>query len=185
LADTFTQGQSRLLYQHFAHIQHDLFIRKLVDLVYEKMPASMVVMAIARTILQMIYHMINRGEPYREMGGDYFDQFDWARTARRLVKRLEAIGYLAQLGMSTEPSPGASGSGRSRYCFAIGDLRPSNIVTVQLAVSGAWSSRTARYGGYIALRSAPGNANSSRFSNGTARYSGYAFSLSTSGAKTD
>jgi transposase len=53
--------------------------------------------AIARTILQMIYHMIERGEPYREMGGDYFDQFDKARTAKRLVKRLEAIGYVVQL----------------------------------------------------------------------------------------
>jgi transposase len=59
--------------------------------------ARRAVMAIARTILQMIYHMIDRGEPYREMGGDYFDQFDKARTAKRLVKRLEAIGYSVQL----------------------------------------------------------------------------------------
>ena len=54
-------------------------------------------MAVARTLLRMIYYMIDRSEPYREMGGDYFDQFNKARTAKHLVKRLEAIGYLVQL----------------------------------------------------------------------------------------
>jgi transposase len=51
------------------------------------------IMAVAHSILVMAYHLIKRQEPYRELGGDYFDQRRPEATAKRLVKRLEQLGY--------------------------------------------------------------------------------------------
>jgi transposase len=49
--------------------------------------------AVMHTILIMAYHMIERKEPYRELGGNYFDQQRPEVTAQRLVKRLEKLGF--------------------------------------------------------------------------------------------
>jgi hypothetical protein len=45
------------------------------------------------TTLVIAYHLIQRKEPYRGMGGNYFDRRRPKATARRLVKRLEQLGY--------------------------------------------------------------------------------------------
>lgn len=50
-------------------------------------------MAVGRTILQMAYHMIWRNQPYRELGSNYLDALDKQRTAKRLIKRLETLGF--------------------------------------------------------------------------------------------
>lgn len=47
------------------------------------------IMAVAHSILVIAYHIIKRKEPYRELGGDYFDKRRPEATAKRLVKRLE------------------------------------------------------------------------------------------------
>jgi hypothetical protein len=39
------------------------------------------------------YHVIGKREPYRELGAQYFDQQRPEATAKRLVKRLETLGY--------------------------------------------------------------------------------------------
>jgi transposase len=44
-------------------------------------------------MLVMAYHMIQRQEPYREAGADFFDRLQPEATARRLIKRLEQLGY--------------------------------------------------------------------------------------------
>jgi hypothetical protein len=49
--------------------------------------------AVEHSILVIAYHLIQRQEPYRELGGDYFDRRRPEATARRLVKRLEKLGY--------------------------------------------------------------------------------------------
>jgi transposase len=51
------------------------------------------IVAVAHSILVIAYHLIQRQEPYRELGGDYFDRRRPEATARRLVKRLEKLGY--------------------------------------------------------------------------------------------
>lgn len=50
-------------------------------------------MAVAHSILVMAYYMIQRQEPYREAGADFFDHRHPEHTARRLVQRLEHLGY--------------------------------------------------------------------------------------------
>jgi len=53
--------------------------------------------AVAHSILVMAYHLIQRQEPYRELGGNYFDQRRPEATAKRLLKRLEQLGYAVQI----------------------------------------------------------------------------------------
>lgn len=58
-------------------------------------------LAVAHTILTIAYHLIERKENYRDLGGDYFDRQDPERTTRRLVRRLERLGHHVIL----QPSP--------------------------------------------------------------------------------
>lgn len=55
------------------------------------------IVALEHTILVIAYHLIKRQEPYRELGGDYFDKRRPEATAKRLVKRLEQLGYSVSL----------------------------------------------------------------------------------------
>jgi transposase len=55
------------------------------------------IVALMHSILVMSFHMIQRKEPYRELGGNYFDQRRPAVTAQRLVKRLEKLGFQVSL----------------------------------------------------------------------------------------
>ena len=54
-------------------------------------------MAVAHTILVIIYHMLRDGTPYRELGGNYFDEYDRNSTVRRAVKRIEKLGFKVTL----------------------------------------------------------------------------------------
>jgi transposase len=55
------------------------------------------IVALEHTILVMAYHMIQRNEPYHELGGNYFDNRRPEVTAKRLVKRLEQLGFSVAL----------------------------------------------------------------------------------------
>ena len=55
------------------------------------------IVAVMHSILVMAYHIIQRKEPYRELGGNYFDQRKPEATAQHLVKRLEKLGYQVSL----------------------------------------------------------------------------------------
>ncbi len=52
--------------------------------------------AVGRTILQMAYYMIQRTQVYHELGATYLDALDKQRTAKRLIQRLEALGFEVQ-----------------------------------------------------------------------------------------
>lgn len=55
------------------------------------------VVAVAHSILTIAYYMIKRQEPYRELGGDYFDRRQSQTATRRMVRRLEQLGYQVSL----------------------------------------------------------------------------------------
>lgn len=59
------------------------------------------IVALEHSILVMAYYLIQRKEPYRELGSDYFDKRRPEVTAKRLVKRLETLGYSVSLQQST------------------------------------------------------------------------------------
>jgi transposase len=51
------------------------------------------IQAVAHTLLVIAYYRLQRQEPYRDAGADFFDRLHPEDTARRLVKRLEHLGY--------------------------------------------------------------------------------------------
>lgn len=53
--------------------------------------------AVAHTILVIIYHMLKEGTAYQDLGVNYFDRLNRDAVARRVVKRLEALGYKVTL----------------------------------------------------------------------------------------
>ena len=50
------------------------------------------IVAVAHKILITAYMILKTGQPYRELGGDYFDKLHPERTAKRLIERLERLG---------------------------------------------------------------------------------------------
>jgi len=49
--------------------------------------------AVAHSILTVIYYVLTRGEPYQDLGGDYFDQRKPEQRARYHARRLAELGY--------------------------------------------------------------------------------------------
>lgn len=54
-------------------------------------------MAVAHSMVVIFYHILKTGEPYRDLGQDFFDKRNETKTASRLKKRLENLGYEVQL----------------------------------------------------------------------------------------
>lgn len=63
------------------------------------------ILAVAHSILVIAYHMLLRKEPYHDLGGDYFDKRRPEVTAKRLLKRLEQLGFQVELRSPTSVSP--------------------------------------------------------------------------------
>jgi transposase len=53
--------------------------------------------AVGHTILVIVYHLLTEGTSYQDLGPQYFDERDRQRVERRLVHRLEALGYTVAL----------------------------------------------------------------------------------------
>jgi transposase len=53
--------------------------------------------AVAHSLLVVIYHILTTGKPYVELGVDYFNQLDAGRLERHHVRRLEQLGYTVTL----------------------------------------------------------------------------------------
>lgn len=53
--------------------------------------------AVAHTLLVIIYHVLKDKVEYRELGPDYFDRLEPDRLRRHLVKRLERLGFAVAL----------------------------------------------------------------------------------------
>jgi transposase len=52
------------------------------------------IVAVAHSILVIVYHLLERDQPYNELGGDYFiERQQKDAYQRRLVKQLERMGY--------------------------------------------------------------------------------------------
>ena len=60
-------------------------------------------MAIAHKILVAIFHMLQRGIAFVDLGGDYLDGINKHRTAKRLVRRLTLLGYEVMLRPQATP----------------------------------------------------------------------------------
>jgi transposase len=63
---------------------------------YERLKArrgkKKAVVAVAHTLLVIVYHLLQNGTSYEELGGNYFEERDRSAIERRLVRQLERMG---------------------------------------------------------------------------------------------
>ncbi len=59
--------------------------------------AKKAAVAVGHSILVMIYHLLRDGGAYQDLGGNYFDERDQQVIQKRLVRRLERMGYQVEL----------------------------------------------------------------------------------------
>lgn len=55
------------------------------------------ILAVAHSLLVVIYHMLKKGTSYHELGGDYFDKLNAHRLVPYLVRRIKDLGYQVTL----------------------------------------------------------------------------------------
>lgn len=60
------------------------------------------IVAVAHSILVIVYHILKRQEPFRELGGNYFDERKRESVTNRLVRRLEKLGY--DVALASKPT---------------------------------------------------------------------------------
>jgi transposase len=66
--------------------------------------AKRAAVAVAHTLLVMVYSLLTQQQAYHELGGQYFAARDRQAVQRRLVHRLEALGYAVSLQPATTPA---------------------------------------------------------------------------------
>jgi transposase len=54
--------------------------------------AKKAILAVAASMLTAAYHMLRNGVKYADLGADFLDRQDRAKTIRRLLKRLQDLG---------------------------------------------------------------------------------------------
>jgi len=82
------------------HARHSIFRARYYRL-KPRLGAQQALVAIMHQLLKVIYHLLKTGEAYRELGADYYQPADPARTAARRAKRLERLGYTVTLAPLT------------------------------------------------------------------------------------
>lgn len=55
------------------------------------------IVAVAHSLLVIIFHVLRDKQPYTDLGVDYFDKLNTARIERHHVRRLEQLGYTVTL----------------------------------------------------------------------------------------
>jgi transposase len=58
--------------------------------------------ALAHTLLIIVYHLLAHEQEYQELGGTYFDELDRVKKEKSLVRQLKRLGFEVAL---TPPSP--------------------------------------------------------------------------------
>jgi transposase len=67
-----------------------------------RLGAKKAVVAVAHSVLVVIYHVLAKAEPYQDLGADYFHRQDKEQQARRMVRQLETLGYHVELDPQEE-----------------------------------------------------------------------------------
>jgi len=70
---------------------------------YARRSANKATIAVCHSILTAAWHMLRTGQTYTDPGGDFFARRDPERTRKRLVYKLERLGYTVTL--QTEAAP--------------------------------------------------------------------------------
>jgi transposase len=83
-----------------AHTKHT-YLSALYHRLKARLGAKKAMMAVGHAILVMIYHLLDQNVSYQELGGNYFDEHERQAVEKRLVRRLEKLGYEVSLQPAT------------------------------------------------------------------------------------
>jgi len=75
----------------------DTYLSALYHKLVPRLGKKKALVAVAHSIAIAIYHILTEGVPYYELGGDYFIKLNKKKLERRLVRRLEELGYKVTL----------------------------------------------------------------------------------------
>jgi Transposase and inactivated derivatives len=75
----------------------DTYLSALYHKLVPRLGKKKALVAVAHAIAIAIYHILTEGVPYYELGGDYFIKLNKKKLERRLVRRLEELGYKVTL----------------------------------------------------------------------------------------
>jgi transposase len=76
---------------------HNSYLASLYHRIASRRGKKRAAIAVAHAILVIAYHLLSRQDVYRELGAAYLDQRNTEATKKRLVRRLEALGYQVSL----------------------------------------------------------------------------------------
>jgi transposase len=62
-----------------------------------RMSKKKALVAVAHTILVIVYQVLKKGEKYKELGGDYLDKRNQEQKSKRLIRQLEALGLTVKV----------------------------------------------------------------------------------------
>jgi hypothetical protein len=62
------------------------------------------VMAVAHSLLVIIYHLLRDKQPYHDLGATYFETLDRKRAVKGAMRRLQGLGYTVTLQPQEEVS---------------------------------------------------------------------------------
>lgn len=79
-----------------AHSKHT-YLAAQYQRIASRRGAKKAALAVAHSILVIIYHILRDQSRYQDLGGNYFDERDRQAVQKRLVKRLERMGYQVEL----------------------------------------------------------------------------------------
>ena len=55
------------------------------------------IVAVAASMLTSAFYILSRHEPYRDLGPAHFDRLDSTKLAKRLVRRLNNLGFAVEI----------------------------------------------------------------------------------------
>jgi len=82
---------------HGAAASKQTYLRAQFRRIASRRGKKVAVVAVAHTILVIIYHLLTKQQDYQELGESYFDEREKQAVEKRLVKRLEGLGYQVSL----------------------------------------------------------------------------------------
>src|SRR5258706_9338348 len=62
------------------------------------------IVALARQILVVVYHVLSTGKPYQERGTAFYDRYNKEKSIARYTKRLAQLWFIVQLTNKDEPT---------------------------------------------------------------------------------
>jgi transposase len=75
----------------------DTYLRAQFNRLVTRRGKKRALVALGHSILVIAYHVLTRRQPYQDLGANYFDERDQQVVQRRLVRRLERLGFQVQL----------------------------------------------------------------------------------------